>query len=320
MRDENEDRAEMRRTLTRYNQLLARTFIDLPNHDQPFVERPITTGPQAGRITRVPIGTQENFVRRIFNRGSFNCGERFYGGWRQHVDSELRKRIHINGVPTIEVDYQALHVAILSAGQGRQVGEDPYVPDPGLLPDMEARAQRSLVKLLVLMAFNAKSTQAAFSAFRQDQRQGSIEKSMKNRELQVVLDAFVEKNPHLAEAICSDRGIKLMNTDSRIAEIVIRRMTAFGFPVLCIHDSFVIDYNHAIPLKLAMDHATRSILGKEVATQDNYIGLGEYQRGNPARVDDYIEVRHRDSTPGYLARRRVFEERMIYLGDRSSTG
>ncbi|RLJ36110.1 hypothetical protein BCF46_3984, partial [Litoreibacter meonggei] len=243
---EDDDRTtSMRAVLRDYNKLLAQTFIDIPTYDQPFVERKVKTGRQAGEATKVPIATQENFVRRIFNRGSFDCGGRFFGGWWQHVDSEVRKRIHINDTPTIEIDYQALHVAVLSAERGVVIEKDPYTLDQGLLPEMGAQEQRALVKLLVLMAFNAKNRRAACLAFRQDQPTGSVEKSMKDAELSKVLDAFIEKNPHLAEALCSDRGIKLMNTDSRIAEIVIERLTAANVPVLCIHDSFVVDYRRS---------------------------------------------------------------------------
>ncbi len=31
-------------------------------------------------------------------------------------------------------------------------------------------------------------------------------------------------------------------------------------------------------------------------------------------VEDYLEMRRLDRSPGYLARRRVFQERLAYLG------
>jgi hypothetical protein len=312
---EDDDRTNrMRQVLQDYNTLLARTFIDIPTYDHPFVERTITTGPQAGEVINVPIGTQENFVRRIFNRGSFDCGGRFFGGWWQHIDSELRKRIHINDVPTVEIDYQALHVAVLSAEKDVEIDHDPYELDASVLPEMDKWRQRALVKLLVLMAFNAKSKRAACLAFRQDQATGSTEKSMKDEELLKVLDAFVEKNPHLEDAIGADRGITLMNTDSRIAEIVVSAMTKLNIPVLCIHDSFVVDYNHFRILRGTMRFAARKVLGREVALSQNYVGLDDVKLETPDLVEDYLEMRRLHRSPGYQARGRVFRERLTYLG------
>ncbi len=48
-------------------------------------------------------------VHRIFNEGSFEKGGRFYGGWWMSLKEEDRKHITINGEPTIEIDYVALH-------------------------------------------------------------------------------------------------------------------------------------------------------------------------------------------------------------------
>ena len=54
---------------------------------------------------------------------------------------------------------------------------------------------------------------------------------MNDGELSRVSETFVVKYLHLEEALCSDRGIKLTNTDSLIAEIVIERMTSANVPV-----------------------------------------------------------------------------------------
>ena len=116
----------MREDLRAYNRLLQRTFIDVPDQEQQFIERSIKSGYRAGEMTRVPVCGVDNFVHRVFNRNNWRCGGRFYGGWWQGVGSEFRKRIHINGQPTVEVDYQALHVAILAAQHEVVLDGDPY--------------------------------------------------------------------------------------------------------------------------------------------------------------------------------------------------
>jgi hypothetical protein len=302
----------MRNNLKGYNRLLARTFIDIPDRVEPFLERPIKRGPRQGEMTRVPICTLDNQVRRIFNRSDWTSGGRFFGGWWQGVGSELRKRIHINGQPTVEVDYQALHIAILSATHGKDITGDPYELAEGLVPGINAREQRKLVKVLVLMALNAKDRVTACQAFRQDCATGSIGKSMKNVELLALLDAFADKHPHLKGELCADKGISLMYTDSQLAEHVIYLFAHRGIPVLCVHDSFIIDYRYGGWLKRVMAQATKSIIGREVATSHNYLGRDETEKMSPDYLDDYVAFRHRVVCPASETRRRLFELRPVF--------
>uniref|UniRef100_UPI000D696ED6 hypothetical protein n=1 Tax=Albibacillus kandeliae TaxID=2174228 RepID=UPI000D696ED6 len=271
---EYEDTSEarrMREDLTAYNQLLQRTFIDVPDQELPFIERPIKSGAKRGEVTRQSVCGMDNFVHRVFNREDWRCGGRFYGGWWQNCGSEYRKRIHINDEPTVEVDYRALHVAILAAKQGIKLEGDPYELEAGVVEGLEADEQRRLVKLLTLVALNAPSRKAACSAFRDQAPTGSREKSMTNAELGRVLYAVVERHPFLRDGLCSDQGIHLMNTDSRIAALVLRSFTRRGIPVLCIHDSFIIGYSKAILLKRAMKLAALRVIGSEVEVSNNYL-------------------------------------------------
>ena len=302
----------MRYWLKDYNALLARTFIDIPDQVEPFVIRPIKKGPQQGNLIRVPICSWDNDVNRIFNRNNWDCGGRFYGGWWQGMGSELRKKIHINGQPTIEVDYSAQHIAILSARHGVTVTGDPYELDADLLPGFNRGDQRKVVKLLVLMAINATDRNAACQAFRQTSPIGSVARSMKNVELLRVLDAFIKKFPHLKEDLCSDQGIRLMKTDSEIAFHVINGMTIRGIPVLCVHDSFIVDYSHGQLLKGFMSGISEEVVGHPISISNNYQGLDEVRANDPELVADYVRMRHIDPCPQYQARQRLFAERVAY--------
>jgi hypothetical protein len=304
---------EMRTALQAYNQLLSRTFVDVPDQVEPHLERPIRQGPRTGEIMKVAICSAENHVRRVFNREDWTCGGRYFGGWWQQVGSEFRKRVHINGRPTVEVDYQALHIAILNAGHGKKTIGDPYALAEGLIPETTPREQRKLVKKLVLMALNAKDRATACQAFRQGCAVGSAGKTMTNKELLVVLDAFAERHPHLKDDLCADRGISLMNVDSQIASHVIDRLTQEGIPVLCVHDSFIIDYEKAEYLKQVMVDATQQVIGCRVTVSWNYMGLDETAKHTPDYLEDYITFRHRDPCRQYSTRQRLFTERVAYL-------
>lgn len=311
--DTNETVA-MRQQLTNYSNLLARTFIDIPDQVEPFVFRPIKKGPQQGSTTRVPICTMDNRVNRIFNRNSWDCGGRFYGGWWQGVGSELRKKIHINDRPTIEVDYRALHIGMLNARHGVTVEGDPYELEAGLIASLDQHEQRKIIKTLVLMAINARDRTTACQAFRQSNPVGSVARSMKNVELLRLLDAFIEKFPHLKPDLCSDMGIRLMKKDSEIANHVLTGMTRKGIPVLCVHDSFIVDYEHGQLLKTVMHRVSQHVVGHPIPVSNNYQGLDEVRASNPELVDDYERMRHLDRCHEYRVRQRLFAERVSYLG------
>jgi hypothetical protein len=299
--EDTEETHRMRRALRRYNNRLAETFIDIPTLEEPFVERPITTGPRAGQVQRLPIGPSNQFVRRVFPRGRWDLNGRFYGGWWQQIDSELRKRIHIDDVPTVEVDYRAQHINILSIGAGAgRIHGDPYDLTEGYLDGVDRKQQRRYLKYLVLTAINAKDRTTAFRAFRDNYPKDDPGKGFRNTDLDRILGEFVRRTPQLEGALFSDQGIRLMNVDSQIAEKVLSLCALKDLTVLCIHDSFVIDYNHSTYLNRAMSVASNAILGEELETSHNYVGL-DVLEGDPHR-DDYIEFRRLDRSRGYLER------------------
>ncbi|MEJ6399580.1 hypothetical protein, partial [Yoonia sp. 208BN28-4] len=223
---------QMRADLCAYNALIADTFIDVPDQKLPYLEREIKSGRRQGRLARTPLCTLDNHVKRIFNRERWDCGGRFYGGWWQGVGSEFRQKTHINGQPTVEIDYRAIHIAMLCAQRGISLDGDPYVLNSGLIPGLDDRKQRKLIKSLVLVALNAVSRTAACQAFRQNSPTGSAAKRMRDAELFHLLDAFLIKHPYLTEDLCADRGIQLMRGDSDIAAYVINAMTSRGIPIL----------------------------------------------------------------------------------------
>ena len=124
----------------------------------------------------------------MFYRADWNLGGRFHGGWWQRVGEEWRKQIYINDESTIEQDYSGLHINLLYGLQGLQPQQDPYALDK--LLDFEAKQQRKVVKGIVLNAINADSEKSAYAAFRQQQETGSLEKSLKDEQLQLLLDAI----------------------------------------------------------------------------------------------------------------------------------
>jgi len=296
----------MREELRAYNELLERTYIDLPSFDAPFIERDVTTGPREGQRIRVPFFPGNKFVRRVFSRGDWNLNGRFYGGWWQQIGSELRKTIHINGVPTIERDFRAMHINILSLERGEALGGDPYDLTDGFLGnDIGRQAQRGYLKTLVLTAINASNDRAAYQAFRDSYPRGDPARRFRNSDLERLLAEFVGRTPQLEGALFNDEGIRLMNVDARIAEGVIRGALDLNLPVLCIHDSFIVDYRYAKLLTDFMTESSSHILGHRLPISGEWMGYDEVEE---EYLDDYIDARHVQPTRGSRERRAMFEE------------
>jgi hypothetical protein len=242
----------MRERLNAYNKLLMHSHIDIHSLAKPVITRENNKGSRKGRPNTVAIGQHNKFVRRIFSRGSWELHGRFYGGWWQQIGSELRSHIFINGNPTVEVDFKSMHVALLNAELAVVAVDDPYEVGAELFPELDREMLRDWNKKLVLTALNAKDRRSTYSAFRSDAKTGSPEKRLKNTQLARLLDAFIVKNPHLNEYLCSDQGITLMNKDSMIAADIMNTLTDKGIPVLTVHDSFIVQRHHFSELRIAM--------------------------------------------------------------------
>jgi hypothetical protein len=302
----------MRRELQAYNLLLANTFIDIPSLETATVQRAVTAGKDTGKTVTQWLDHHHHFMRRIFSRGSWDLNGRFYGGWWQLIPSHLRKEIYINDTPTVEVDFKGLHISILSAEKGVVIEGDPYALDRGLIAGAPEELQRSMVKHLVLTALNARDRRSAFQSFRDGFPTGHVGKVMTNVELDRVLDGFVTKHPHLAELVCADQGIRLMNVDARIAEMVHRSFTRQGIPVLSVHDSFIVDYTHVRNLKAAMRAASLAVVGRVLEVSHSGMGLDEMRADHEDAdiINDFIAWRQAPRTAGYLKRLEGWEARV----------
>ena len=67
------------------------------------------------QFRRRPYDISSVFLYRVFNRGAFKCGGRFFGHWVQMIPSGYRKYLQIDGEPTVEIDYSSMHISMLYA-------------------------------------------------------------------------------------------------------------------------------------------------------------------------------------------------------------
>jgi hypothetical protein len=195
---------------------------------------------------RLDSGRAQIQMHRVFNRGSIENGGRWYGPFWQNIEAEDRGRLQINGQQTVELDYVAMHIAMLYQEAGKPLPADPY--------DLEGWP-RDQAKLALLILINARTqtraVQALADALRVD---GGISNPFKAaRALVLTLKA---KHADIAYAFGSDAGVRLMRRDSDIAaRVMIEAFRATGQVPLCIHDGFVVGAAHEGRVREAMENA-----------------------------------------------------------------
>ena len=263
-----------RNTIESYNEVLRETYIDIYDLDFPWIKRTKINDKGIDQTNLVQIGQHKKFVRRVFYRGSWELGGRLHGGFWQGIGSDNRSRILINDEPTVEVDFSGMHVSIVCALNDIQPPKDPYRLKEVHLENFTSDEQRKVVKSLLLMCFNAKTVKGAYQAFRRKQTTGTKEKKLKNKQLELLLNKFIEENPAVEEYIGSDKGVILMKYDSDIAYEIIKRFTARDKPILCVHDSFIVEHTEDDYLRHLMDEITTQVIGKKINLNSKALGFG----------------------------------------------
>lgn len=269
----------MSKVLGDYNKLLRYSFIDIPTLEGSFIPRA-----EEGEVYPLTVSQRDKFVRRVFNRDSFDCGGRFYGGWWQRCPKHFRKEIFINDQPTSEVDFSGLHVVLLYAEKGVRywdaIGQDPYKTGPfDFVQDPEEC--RRLAKHLMLILINSSSIEAAYAAFRHQTPAGDPKKRLTNDQLDQVTQSLAELHPTIADEFGADAGIRLQNTDSKITEKIVEEFLKPSVPVLCIHDSYIVPSGFEDHLVETMREAFTEVTGIDLGDPD-----AEAVKELDARVED----------------------------------
>ena len=216
-------------------------------------------------------------------------GGRFYGDY-QRIPSDDRKRIRIDGETTVELDFKAMHIAILYAWEGVSLDRDPYIVDG---------FSRNAVKAVVLPLLNTEhlpslkaqitrsgkpENQEAYSRYKarlfEYERMTALNLKCEWPNKPIELDHFIEGIPlhtnggELVNALMDahplikhhfgqkDLGLRLQRVDSDVMASALTLLQ--GVPVLPIHDSIrcrVSDINRVYD---AMAQACSAIVGQPI--------------------------------------------------------
>lgn len=200
----------------------------------------------------VSIDFSMSQLYRVFNNGSFTQGGRFYGGWWQLVPEEQRKHILIDGEPTVELDYKALHPTLLYLEHtGHLPDDDPYV----LESHRGDRFMREVGKSVLLIAINAKDSLQGLRATRKhlEGKFGKDDARLNDLDLEGVIEQYKAKHNRISRFFYTGYGTKLQFQDSLLAERIMLHLAKAGIVCLPIHDSFVAKERHKVELLQTME-------------------------------------------------------------------
>lgn len=304
--------------LIAYNNLLRRTYIDVPSAPLDGIpcKQSDKSRRKGKRPRKVKVTQHEKFVHRVFNE-NWDNGGRFYGGWWQRIPEVWRAGIRIWNNPVTEVDYKGLHINLLY-----RLKNIPYTEDPYLLDGYEhTEDMRDLLKQVLLCSINAANRTKAIQAINMEinfnpEKYGWVRED--EIDLGQLVDALATKHSSLEGDFFSGSGIRLQNFDSLIAEKIINHFTRQNIPVLCIHDSFVIQTDKAEELRTVMQDCFLEAfnelgLSSQLAPTTTFTGLDFGQFGVILRDPAWRELadsfyREQYDYPEWTRKLRRFRE------------
>lgn len=203
-------------------------------------------------------------LRRIFARGSFQHGGRFYGGWWQFIPSEYRSYITINGQPTVEIDYSELHPRLMylranqpiPEGDLYDLGLDGIKYDKAIEP---YKSKRKIIKNYVNAVINDEKGNYKLHGNLVNQL------GLNTKSLEALL---VKKHPLITDIKGKGLGLKFQFIDSQVAESVMMRMMSKGILCLPVHDSFICQAEHLKELRQAMEDAYSEVINSTAKIKD----------------------------------------------------
>lgn len=244
---ENKTVRQMRSNLKVINKVIQQSELelDVDEHDLDLLNRKLSADPDKYKN---PVDFSKEFLYRVFVDRDIQQHGRFYGGWWEGIPEDQREKILINGMPTVEVDFTAIHPYILYGMEGKvPPKKDPY-PLPGY-----PKEWRKFLKRVLLITLNAKSQHGAIRALSKAHDK-AVDKATRLGEPEPTtpvpldkthLDPIIKKMKAYHEPIAryffQDLSNTLMYHDSLIIEDVLLHFAKKGIACLPVHDSVIVD-------------------------------------------------------------------------------
>ena len=253
---ESDECEEMRQNLRIINKALKGQWDDLELLDDELsnLQSRLSSDPSNERTIRM----DRRFLYRVFNDQDLKTGGRFYGGWWQNIPREYRIHLTVNGKPMIEVDYSNQHPTILYAKEGVERPLDCYanvIEENQLVKGSDPVRVRNMVKASFNAMINSSKTLK--------QAPNGVKPRDFGLTWRQVSDAILKFHQPIERYFYSGIGLQLQRLDSDIAEQVMLHFANIGYPILPLHDSFLMHHAFEDQLPSVMKMAFQKIVGVE---------------------------------------------------------
>jgi hypothetical protein len=294
------------------NSVLEQHWIDVGLPDEVIVE--ILKHHPGDEGDERQLNLNNRLLYRVFNSHDLSTGGRFYGPFWHNMPKALRPYLLIDGIPTVEVDYSNQHPTILYAMEREKPPLDAY---DGVISHLgieghKAKNARGMIK---------KSFNAMLNALKpmKNSPDGVKPKDfgLKWREIS---DAIMAYHQPIAHHFYTGVGRRLQQMDSSIAERVLIQFARYGIPVLPVHDSFVVQEDYELVLRVVMNDefivvVERSPDLKLSKQQGSYLAnsteldLDAFDRLMKHKVPEHTS----DDDVGHERRLRAFQQQTAFV-------
>lgn len=234
----------MRRNLERINAMLDGLAVNLPLSAGERRDLAWKLGKGQDQEDKPPFDLTRRSLYRVFNRGRFDQGGRFYGHWVQTLPKDYRRRLLFDGESVCEWDFSGMAVNMLYLREGLDLPDgDVYAAYaiPGR-PDhpLPKPFRNKLLKTAMNALLNAGTRAEAVKAIHHDVQEKTGDPSFTPMNASLIISRFEDKHRPIAHHFGTGVGLALQYDDSRVAEAVVLDLMAQGIPCVPVHDSFMV--------------------------------------------------------------------------------
>jgi len=210
------------------------------------------------KTKRLILHSNKNTYHRVFN-GDLDHGGRFFGHEVQLLEKKFRNHVLIDGDPTSEKDFSGCHPRMLYALAGIQYDEYPYN-----IPDLVREDAKKVFMILINSKSNRSYSPAIRNAQKSKHSKNKINDKRTSKQLKTIID---NHHPQIKHLLCNGLGLKLMNFDAQIAELVMLDFCKRKKPIICIHDGFRVKAKDEQLLEKLMKKYYKQIIGFDPVIQ-----------------------------------------------------
>ena len=202
-------------------------------------------------------------LKRVFNNSTIKNGGRFYEADYQGIKKVLRhKYLKINGNAVVELDYGSLHLMMCYHKEKIDYQGNAYTPE-GISQEL-----RRAMKMLSLMCINADTKEKAKLAFKDEVDTATLDLiKLNGLTISKMIKIFEKEHKEISKYFYSGEGVRLQKRDSEIAEKIMKHFLKKNIPVLCMHDSFIIEEQYKEELYRIMKEKYKEVMGFDIRVE-----------------------------------------------------